>query len=132
MADDGDAGRDNAPDLVGLFDAAFEFDAVTACLSYEAAGVADGGFNRWLVEHVRHVTDQEGGRCAAADRLGVADHIIHSNGQGGVVAEHGHAQAVAHQNHLDTCLLLQICRGVVVAGQPGDGTPVSDLLEQIR
>ena len=56
----------------------------------------------------------------AAHRRAVADHVVHRDRQGAVEAEHGHAQAVADQDHVDAGLLLQVGGRIVVAGQPGD------------
>ncbi len=49
-----------------------------------------------------------------------------------LVPEHGHAEAVADQDHLDARLLLQVGGRIIVAGQPGDRLAVRRLLEQIR
>ena len=130
VADGRDAGVDDALDAVGHGCAAFQLDGVAAGFGHEASGVADGGLDGGLVGHVGHVADHEGGGCAAADGLRVADHVVHGDRQGGVVAEHGHAQAVADQDHLDAGLLLQIGGGVVVAGQPGDRLALATFLKR--
>ena len=80
-----------------------------------------------LVAHVGHVADQPGVGRAASHRRRMADHVVHGHRQGAVVAEHGHAQAVADEDHVDAGLFLQVRRRVVVAGQPGDGVPSATL-----
>ncbi len=52
-------------------------------------------------------------------------------GQGGVVAQHGHAEAIADEDHFDAGLLLQVGGGVVVAGEPGDGLALGDLVKEV-
>jgi len=62
----------------------------------------------------------------------VPDHVIHGDWQGAVVTQHGHAQAVTDQDHLDASLFLQVGSGEIITGQPGDGTTLGDFLEQVR
>ncbi len=50
----------------------------------------------------------------------MADHVFHRDGQRAIVAEHGHAEAVADEDHVDTGFFLKIGGRVIVAGQPGD------------
>jgi len=57
------------------------------------------------------------------------DHVIHGNGQGAIVAQHGHAQAIPDENHVYASLLLHIGCWVVVAGQPGDGLSFGSFFE---
>ena len=49
---------------------------------------------------------------------------------GAVVPEHGHAQTVADQNHINASLLLKVGDRVIVASQPGDRFTGGDFLEQ--
>ena len=132
VSDGRDAGVDDASDAVGHGRSAFQLDGITARLGHEAPGAADGGFDAGLVGHVRHVTDQEGGRRAAPHGLRVADHVVHGDRQGRIVAQHGHAQAVADQDHFDARLFLQVGGRVIVTGEPGDRLALGDFLEQIR
>ena len=53
---------------------------------------------RCLIGHVRHIADQQAVGRASAHGGCVADHVIHLHRQGGIEAEHGHAQAVADQD----------------------------------
>ena len=48
-----------------------------------------------------------------------------------VVAEHGHAEAIADEDHFDARLFLQIGGWIIVAGEPGDRLAFGDFLEQI-
>lgn len=74
VADGRDTGADDAADLVGLLEAAFELDGFAAGFGHEhkAAGVADGGLDGGLVGFVGHIANQEGGRGAAASALELA------------------------------------------------------------
>ena len=67
---------------------------------------------------------------AATHGGGVADHVIHRHGQGGIEAEHGHAQAVADEDDVDAGLLDEIGHRVVVAGDHGEGRALRHLVEE--
>ena len=82
---------------------------------------------RGLIAHVRHVAHDPGIGRAATNCRRVTDHVVHRHGQGLVVAEHGHAEAVADEDHVNARLILQIGGGIIVAGQPGDGLSVCRL-----
>ena len=95
-----------------------------------ALRIAD--LDRRLVAHVGHVADDQRGGRPAPHRRRVADHVVHRHRQGGVEAQHRHAQAVADEDHVDPGLLLEVGGRVVVAGQPRDRRAVRDLREQRR
>ena len=116
MSDGGNARIHDALDSVSHRRSAFELDRVAACLSHESACVANRILDRSLIRHVRHVAHNKSSRRAAPDSLRVADHVIHFHGQGRVETEHGHAEAVANQNHFNFRLLLQISGWIIVAG----------------
>ncbi len=60
----------------------------------------------------------------------MADHIFHRDGQRAVVAEHGHAEAVADKDHIHACFFLQVGGGVVVASDPGDWLTYGSLVKK--
>ena len=130
VAHDRDAGVDDGLDAGADLGAAFELDAVAGCLGHEAAGVEHGGLVGGLVAHVGHVADEPAVGGAAAHGGGVADHVVHRDRQGGVEAEHGHAEAVANEDDVDAGLLDQVGHGVVVAGDHGEGRALRHLVEE--
>ena len=69
-----------------------------------------------LVAEIGHVGDDQGARGAARYGLGVMEHLLDGDGQGARVAEFGHADGVAHEDHVDACLFGQ-ARGRIIVGR---------------
>ena len=116
-------------DAIKLEGGAEMVDRIAACFGHKTAGIANGRLHAGLVAHVRHVANHESRRRAAAHGRRMADHIVHGHRQRAIVTQHGHAQAVANEDHIQACLLLQIGRRIVVTGQPGDRLPVGHFLK---
>ena len=67
-----------------------------------------------------HVGHQEGALHPAAHGAGVVQHLLHGDRQGVLVAQHDHAERVAHQHHVDAGLVDQARAGVVVGCEAGN------------
>ena len=120
VAHDVDAGVDHAADGGSHVDAALQLDAVAQGLLGEAVGGLDGLLGAHVVGAEGHVADDEGVGSALDHGLDVVDHVVHGHGDGGVIAQHDHAQGVAHQDHVDTGTLLILGRQVIITGQVDD------------
>ena len=68
-----------------------------------------------------HVSHQKGAVRAARHGLAVAQHLVHSHRQRGVVAVHHHGHAVAHQQHVDP-RLVHLGGGSVARAAQGEST----------
>jgi len=130
MAHDRDARGDDCTHAGADFRAALQLDAVARRLCHEAARVKHRGLVRGLIAHVGHVADQPAVGRAATHGLCVADHVVHRDGQGRLVAQHGHAQAVAHEDDVNAGLFDQRRHRVVVAGNHGEGCALGHLVEE--
>ena len=65
----------------------------------------------------RHIGHHQRPAHRSANSACVMQHLVHSNGQGIVMAQHHHGQRIAHQNHVDSGLVDQARSGVVVSRQ---------------
>ena len=119
VAHDVDAGVDHAADGGSHVDAALQLDAVAQGLLGEAVGGLDGLLGAHVVGAEGHVADDEGVGSALDHGLDVVDHVIHGHGDGGVIAQHDHAQGVAHQDDLDIALVHDGGGGVVIGSAEG-------------
>jgi len=125
-----DAGGDDGPDGLQALAPALQLDGVHQAFLQEAPGVAHGFLGVDLVAHEGHIADQEGVFRPARHRPAVVDHVCHGDLQGVLVAQHHHAQRVAHQDGVDTHLVERRGGGVVVRRQHGDGFAALFLLQQ--
>jgi hypothetical protein len=67
-----------------------------------------------------HVGHQQGAADSAANGARVVQHLLHGDGQSAVITEHGHAQRIADENHVNAGLIYQARSGIVVGGQRSD------------
>ena len=133
MADDERADRGNGLDaLADLFAAALQLDRVAVGFLDEAAGVLNGGFVGDLIGHVGHVADDEGVRRAAAHGGAVVDHVVHRDGDRGVVPERDHADRVADEDHVHSGAFLILGRQIIVGREPGDRLPLLRHAAQVQ
>lgn len=121
VADDGDFGAGELfyEGCAGC--AAFDLDGFGSGFLDEADGVGDGGFGGGVIAAEGHVDDEEGVADCAADCAGVMEHLVHGDGEGGVVAEGDHGEGVADEDEVDACFVDESRGGVVVCGEGGDG-----------
>ncbi len=119
VAEDGDAGSDHGADLVGLADAAFEFDGLGAGLD-EALGVVEG-FGGGGVAVDGEVGDEEGAGGAPGGGGGMVEHVLHGDVGGVRVAEDDHAEGVADEDEIEAGFVEETGGGVVVGGEGRDG-----------
>ena len=77
------------------------FTAVRPAFGEEAAGVAKRVLGAGLVAHERHVGHDSERVAPRATAAVCTHHVVHGDRQRGVVAEHGHAEGVAHEDRVD-------------------------------
>lgn len=114
------AGCYDATHLLGYRLAAFELNRLRPAFLDETCGVAHGILGRDVVGHKGHVADYKGVLGPANNRFCVVDHFIHRHWDGGFVAQHNHAQAVAHKENGDARLIGKLRYGVIVGGDHSD------------
>jgi hypothetical protein len=85
-----------------------------------------------LVGHVRHITHDERVGSAAAHGLAVADHVVHGDREGCVVAELDHSQRITDKDHVHARAFLVLGCQVIVAGQVDDLLIVGYHLVEIK
>ena len=117
------ARRNQARDHFGLGDAAFQFHRLAAGLLEDPAGTFDRLVDAEVKAGKRHVHHHQGMAHRPAHHLGMVDHLVQRDRQGGGMALHDHRQAVAHQDAFDARGIDQLGRGIVVGGQHGDLLP---------
>ena len=109
-----------AADGIGDVLAAFEFDGLCAALLEQARGVAEGVFGAALEAAEGHVGDDVRAFRGPDDGLHVVHHLVHRDGDCGVVAEDDVAEAVADEDEGDAGLFGEAGRGVFVGGDHDD------------
>ncbi len=109
---------------------AFQLDGVTTGFSHKSSGVKHCGFCAGLIGHVGHISYQKSCWSTPPDCLGMADHVIHGHRKSPVISEHGHSQAVSHQDHVHLGLFLEISRRVIITSQPGNRFPLGSFIKQ--
>ena len=120
MRDDRNAcGRDGADLGADLF-SALELDRARAGLLHDAACILHRLLDRDLIAHERHIDHNERVLAAAHDAAAVNDHLIDRYRKRVLVALHGHAEAVADQDHVDSRRVDQLRGRVVITGQLRD------------
>ena len=118
-----DAGGHDGLDGAGHRPPAFQLDGIHAGFLQKAPGIAHRLAGGGLVRHERHVADEVRGLGAARHGLGVVEHVFHGHGQGGLVAQHHHAQGVAHQDGVDPGAVHGQRGGIVVGGEHRNRLP---------
>ena len=68
-----------------------------------------------------HVGDDHGAMHGAADGAGVVQHLVHGDGEGGIVTENDHGEGVADEDEVDAGLVDEARGRVIVCGEAGDG-----------
>ena len=113
----------NAANRARYGDAAFHFHGVRPGFLHQPAGVAQRFPGIDLVGHERQVNHHQRLRRPPAHHPPVPDHIVHGHRHGGIVTQHNHAQAVAHQDDRDAGGVGDARRRVIVGGDHGDFLP---------
>ena len=85
--------------------------------SVDAARVEQRLFDTGLIGHERHVTDEQGGLCAARDRPAVMEHLLHRDGKRVLISEHDHPQRIADQDGINASFVHCHGGGIVVGGE---------------
>ena len=117
MAQDGDAILDERGNGVCTEGSALNLDAVRAGFLEETPGVGERLPGGDLVGHERHIGHDHGPGDPAGNGGGVVEHLLHGDGQGCGIAEHGVGQGIAHERHVDACGIEMACGGEVIGGQ---------------
>ena len=126
----GNARLGDGLDLLGNAHTAFELYRVGAPFLHQTTGVDNSLFDRYLVAHEWHVTDDKRILSAAGYGGGVMDHVFHRYRKCIFVAEHNHAQGISDKDRIDSGFVNQLCGGVVVSSQHRDlGALILHLLE---
>ena len=99
---------------------ALQLDGVHAAFLDESPGAFDRLLGRRVIRHERHIAHQQGLARATRDRLGVMDHLVHRHRQRGRVAQHHHAETVAHQQDRNAGLVEDLSAQEVVGGEHGE------------
>src|SRR5699024_5421831 len=121
---DGDTYIDHAADGFRHAASALEFDAVAVCLHEDPAGAAYGLLRALLIAAEGHVAHYEGVRRALHHRANVVYHVVERNADCGAVAEHNHAQRVAHEDDLGLALVDDGGHRVVIGRYIGELAPL--------
>ncbi len=121
---------DDAANQVGTLFAALDLHHLRAAFFHEARGIADGVFGVNMIRPVGHVSQQQRALHAAAHRLHMVQHLVHSDRERVVVTKNGLGERVADQNHLDAGFIHQARGGVVVGGEAGNGFATEFLFPQ--
>ncbi len=120
VSHDLDFGIDQALNQVSTLLAAFDFYRLGSTIFHEADRVTQAVAHAHVVRRIGHVGDQESVLHSAAYRAHVVKHLLHGDRQGVLVAQHDHAQRVAHQDDVDAGFVDQPCAGVVIRCQTGN------------
>ena len=120
MAHHIDAGVHHRADRGSHVRAALQLHAVAQGLLGDPVGCLNGLLLADVVGAKRHISDDEGVRSALDHRADVVDHVVHRHRHRRVVAQHNHAQGVAHQDDLAVTLVDNASGGVVVGRYEGE------------
>ena len=101
---------------LGTLLAALNLDRFGARLD-KACRVADRLFAAYVVRRKGHVGNQERALHSPPHGAGVVQHLLDRDRQRVFVAQHDHAQRVAHQDHVDAGFVHQARAGVVIRCQ---------------
>lgn len=72
-------------------------------------------------EKEREMAYEKGGFGASGYAAAVQEHLFHDDFGSVVHAQRDHCETVADQDHVDACLVGDVCRGKVVGGDDGNG-----------
>ena len=87
---------------------------------HDADGVADCHLRIALIGAEGHVDHYQRVLGGAGHALGVVDHLVDGDGDGGLVSGHHVGGRVSDQDHVYPCLVYDTGRGVVVCCEHGD------------
>ena len=118
MAHDEHAAVGDGADDVGHSGAALELDAVHPAFLVVLHRVLNSVVDAAVVGAERHVADHEGVGRAATHGLGVVHALLKGHGDGSRVAVNGHAEAVAHEQHVHAGFFGELGRGEIVGRHP--------------
>ena len=124
MGHHGNPGAHQGVDRFGLFGPAFELYGLSPRLLQDAAGKVDRLVLAEVVAGKRHIDHHQGPIDRPPDHFGVVDHLVERHRQRVLAALDHHAQTVADQNPLDSCLVQQSCRGMIVRREHRNLVPV--------
>src|SRR5207245_2571696 len=68
-----------------------------------------------------HVSKQQRVLDSTAHGSDMVQHFVHRDRECVLVAEHGHSQRIADQDHVNASFIHQPCGGIVVRGQASNG-----------
>ena len=114
-----DAGLHDGADFGFLAHAAFQFYGIHPG-AHELAGVLHGKFGG-VKGADGHVENDEGIFRGASHAFAVVQHVGQGHVGGIRESQHGHAQGIAHQNHIEAGFIHHAGGGVIVSGELGNG-----------
>jgi len=99
--------------------AGLEFHHLSACL-HELNGVSHGEIYRYLITAERHVGDDPRRPIALRNACRVIGHVLGGYPKRCRVPLEHHSERIAHQNHINACLVEYAGQCCVIAGEHGD------------
>ena len=99
---------------IGITSPSFQFHSLTIGFLHDAAGIFHRVIDRRLVRHERHIHHHKRVPGTTADGFSMVYHVVNGHGQRILVAQHNVAQGVADKNHVDTGLVNDACRMVII------------------
>ena len=130
--DHGDARRRHDSDGVGHPTAALELDGLHAAFLHQAQRAGHSLLGGDLVASEGKIADHVGRGHASIHAATVVDHLVEGDGQGVVAALHDHAEAVAHEDHVDARGIDQPGHRVVVGGDQDEGGVLGLLATKVQ
>ena len=121
MCHNGDARLDDGLDTVGILHAALKLHGLAVRFLHNTSCVAYGVFDGCLIRHKGHVNDDESLLGTPADGLAMVDHVLDGDGQCVLIAQHDIAEGVAHQDHVNSCLINRLGSMKVIGCQHTHG-----------
>ena len=99
---------------------ALELENIAAAFLHHAVRGVNRLLHALVVRPENHIADDHRRRRALHDRADMVDHLVRRQGDGSRIAEDDHRKGIADENDVDSGLLHQDCRGVIVRGHHGD------------
>jgi len=123
MAHHHNSGFHYGPNLGHNVHPAFQLDGVAFRFFQKTAGIFNRLFKGTLVRHERHIADDKRVGRTAPYRIGVKDHLVHDHRNSAAVSVDAHAQAVAHQQHIQAGRFRELSGRKIIGCQESDLSP---------